>query len=142
MSEITPPPVNTNSLNTQQVGNLVRYWVHYDTQIAALNRQLRKLREERQMTESQILTSFQAAHIPNPVIQIAGGRLVIGQERHTQPLTFKLLESLLHQYYRQKIGLKDETDSILKFIKEQREVITTPSLKRVVMPPQQQPQMQ
>jgi hypothetical protein len=131
MADSTPSPVPTNALNAQQVGNLVRYWVYYDTQIAALNRQVRKLREDKQMTESQILTSFQAAHIQNPVIQIAGGRLVVGQERHSQPLNFKMLEILLHKYFSQKVGSRDETDTILKFIKDQRDVITTPSLKRV-----------
>lgn len=116
-------------LDTQLVGNLVRYWVYYDNQLATLNRQIRKLREEKQTTELQILTNFQAANIENPVIQIAGGRLVVSEDRHTQPLNFKMLEMMLHQYYIQKIGLKDETDAIIRFIKENRGVTLTPCLK-------------
>lgn len=136
-------PVSSNGLNAQQVGNLVRYWVYYDTQIASLNRQIRKLREDKQMTESQIITSFQATRMPNPVIQIAGGRLVVGQERRTEPLTFKMLQTMLKQYFSQKVGARDETDAILSFIKERRDVTLSPSLKRITTPTtpaSQQPQ--
>lgn len=119
-------------LDTERIGNLIRYWVYYDNEINTLNRQLRKLREDRQTTEAQILTGFQAARIPQPVIQIAGGRLMVAEDRHVQPLNFKTLESLLHQYYRQKVGAKDETDAIIKYIKASRDVTITPCLKRIV----------
>jgi hypothetical protein len=126
-SQLTAP----GRLDAQTVGNLVRYWVHYDNQLATLNRQIRKLREEKQTTEAQILSSFQAANIPNPVIQIAGGRLVVSEDRHTQPLNFKMLEMMLHQYFRQKVGAKDDTDAIVRFIKENRDITITPCLKCV-----------
>jgi hypothetical protein len=124
------------SLDTERIGNLIRYWVYYDNEINTLNRQLRKLREERQTTEAQILTGFQADRIPQPVIQIAGGRLMVSEDRHVQPLNFKTLESLLHQYFHQKAGAKDETDAIIKYVKAARDVTITPCLKRIVgIPP-------
>jgi hypothetical protein len=67
----------------------------------------------------------------NPVIQIGGGgRLIVSEDKHTTPLTFTNIESLLHQYYAKKPGTRDETADIIKFIKEKRETTTTPCLKR------------
>lgn len=118
----------------QSIGNLIRYWVHYDTTLTNLNKQVKQVRDARNAYEAQVLTAVKSANMTNPVIQIAGGRILVGEDRHSQPLTFKSLETHLHQYYRQRPGARDETADILKFIKSQREVTVTPSLRRVNNP--------
>lgn len=131
-SQLDTASTASSQLNVQQVGNLIRHWVHYDTTLQTLNKQAKQVRDAKNMTEDQILYMFQAAHMTQPVIQIVGGRIVMSKERHTPPLTFKNLEIYLHQYYRSRPGSKDETADILKFIKSQRDVTETPCLKKIM----------
>jgi hypothetical protein len=125
MSGITP-------LNMGDLGNLVRYWVHYDNQVALMNRQAASARTNRDHFEQQILDSLQRAKYEAAVIQIAGGRILVNEEKKTQSLTFKTLEDMLHEYFRQRPGpFQDETAAILKFIKGHRHVETVKRLKKV-----------
>ena len=127
----TGAPAAGAPIDPQHVGNLVRHWVHYDTTLQTLNRQTRQAREAKNYVEDQILGAFRQANLQNPVVQIAGGRLIVGREKHTAPLTFRNLEIYLKQYYRQKPGALDETAAILKFIRAQREVTESPCLRRI-----------
>jgi hypothetical protein len=79
------PPVNT-----QEIGFLVRNWVHYDN-----------------------------LALENAMIQIAGGRLMVQEERHNQPLTLSRIEEILHLYFTNK-NMPDDTANIMKFMKKQR----------------------
>jgi hypothetical protein len=113
----------------------VRYWVHYDTNLQALNKQVKATRDARNAYETQILQGLRTANMgANPVIQIAGGRILVSEERYQQPLSIRAIEEFLHQYYRQKPGARDETADILKFIKAQRKVEMTPCLRRQMTP--------
>ena len=118
------------------LGNLVRHWVHYDTQISQLNRQIAAVRASREQFEQKILDSLQRAQYEAAVIQIAGGRILVNEEKKTQTLTFKSLEDMLHEYFRQRPGpFQDETASILKFIKGHRQIEHIKRLKKVMAPP-------
>lgn len=117
-------------MDMQQFGNLIRSWVHYDNLLASLNKQVKNVRDVRSNYESQVLQMLRTSGTPNPIIQIAGGRVMVGEDKHQQPLSFKSLETMLHQYFRQRPGTRDETLEILKFIREQRQVSVSPCLKR------------
>ena len=117
-------------LNAQQIGNLIRYWVHHDNKLAGLNKEAKAVRDTRNNYEAQILQMIKTSSTTNPVIQIGGGRVIVGEEKHNTPLTFTNLESMLHQYYAKKPGAKDETTDIIKFIRANRETHVTPCLKR------------
>jgi hypothetical protein len=120
---------------TEQIGNLIRHWVFYDTKIADLNKQVKSARESRSAYEAQALQMMSAMSLKNPVIQIGGGgRLLVSEDKHTAPLTFTTIESLLHDYYAKKPGARDETTDIIKFIKANREVTVSPCLKRQGVP--------
>ncbi len=118
----------------QQIGNLVRYWVHYDNILQKLNKEVKEARDHRKNYETQILQGLHTARLTNPVIQITGGRIVVSEERHHAPLSLKSLELLLHQYHRMKPGRPDETRDIMNFIKSNRTVDVAESLKRVYTP--------
>lgn len=118
----------------QQIGNLVRYWVHYDNVLQGLNKQVREARDCKKNYETQVLQGLHAARLTNPVIQITGGRIVISEERHHAPLSLKSLEQLLHQYHRMKPGRPDETRDIMNFIKANRTVEVAETLKRIQTP--------
>lgn len=116
-----PPPPQTGSppLNTQEVGFLVRNWVHYDTLASSLYRQTINARKVRDEFETKILDALRASHMENAVIQIAGGRLIVQQERRNQPLTLARIEEILHTYFVSQ-NKPDETANMLKFMKKQR----------------------
>lgn len=117
----TPPPPQTGGppLNTQEVGFLVRNWVHYDTLASSLYRQTINARKVRDEFETKILEALRASHMENAVIQIAGGRLIVQQERRNQPLTLARIEEILHTYFVSQ-NKPDDTANILKFMKKQR----------------------
>jgi hypothetical protein len=129
MSAPLPPPTGGGTL-IQQIGNLVRHWVHYDDTIGDLNKQLKTARDTRKSYETNILHMLKATNMNSPVIQIVGGRIIVGEDKQQEPLNYTNLPSLLHQYYAKKPGARDETDDIMKFIKANREVRATPCLKR------------
>lgn len=126
----TPPPSTLQTGGVQQIGNLIRHWVHYDNNLSELNKEIKTIRDTRNNYEAQVLQMLRVMNMTNPVIQISGGRLIIGEDKHTAPLTFTNLESLLHQYYAKKPGSRDETSEIIKFVKANRETTATPCLKR------------
>ena len=82
--------------------------------------------------EDKIIRTLQGANYEHAVIQIAGGRILVNEERKSQGLTFKSLEDMLHEYFRQRPGpFQDETAAILKFIKGHRQVELVKRLKKV-----------
>lgn len=123
----TPTP---EKMNLETFGNLIRHWVHYDDAIAAVNKQLRNLRDLKNMYEKQALLMLQTSQTKQPVIQIAGGRILVGEDKSHQPLTFTMLETALDNYYAAKPGSRSETKEILKYIRENRTHEVTPCLKR------------
>jgi hypothetical protein len=112
-----PPPAAP--INSQEVGFLVRNWVHYDNLATGLYRQTVNARKVRDEFETKILDSLRASNMENAVIQIAGGRLLVQQERHNQPLTLTRIEEILHTYYTSR-NMPDDSANILKFMKKQR----------------------
>ena len=122
-------------LNMAELGNLVRHWVYYDSQVSQFNKHAASARAGRDKYEDEILDSLQRARYESAVIQIVGGRIIVAEEKKSQSLTFKTLEEMLHEYFRQRPGpFQDETASILKFIKGHRQVETVKRLKKVMAP--------
>jgi hypothetical protein len=125
---------------TQELANLVRNWVHFDNLSTSLSKQASNARKLRDDFENSIITMLQSANMENATIQIHGGKLVVQNEKHSQPLTFTRVEEHLHKYFLEKrvkdLSAPDETSDILKFIRSHREVEVSKKLKRVpVVPP-------
>jgi hypothetical protein len=132
MSSAAPPvpPASGGGTLIQQIGNLIRHWVHYDDTITDLNKQLKTARDTRKSYETNILHMLKATNMVSPVIQIVGGRIIVGEDKQQESLNYTNISSILHQYYAKKPGARDETDDIMKFIKANREIHSTPCLKR------------
>ena len=110
-----------STLDTNTLAEMVRSWVHFDNLAATFTRQAQQARTARARWEEQILTLLRTNRMTNAIIQIAGGRLTVHEEKHAQPLTLQRLESLLHEYYGQRpVGSDDETGAILSYIKTHR----------------------
>jgi hypothetical protein len=119
------------SLDMKDLGDQVRNWVHYDNLVSTLNKQVQFARQTRDKYEDDIIRKLRSAKYEKAVLQIAGGRILLADDRHSKPITYTSLEESLHAYFRQKQGLiRDETADILKFIKGNRQVEVSQRLKR------------
>lgn len=118
-------------LNTQSLADLIRSWVHFDNLAATFNRQAQQARTARTRWEDDIIEYLRKTKMTNAIIQIAGGRLTVHEEKHANPLTLQRLEQLLHEYYgKRPAGSLDETSEILAFIKNNRGSTTETRLKK------------
>lgn len=123
------PGPNANQANTQDLAYWVRNWVHYDNLATSLYRQTSNARKVRDDFEEKIVQSLRAQNMENAIIQIAGGRLLVQEEKHAAPFTLARLEELLHDYHKHK-GSIDETDQMVKFIRKHRAYEISKKLKR------------
>ena len=122
---------NNSQLDTNNLGTMVRSWVHFDNLAATFSRQAQQARTARSRWEEQILSLLRTNKMTNAIIQISGGRLTVVEEKHSQPLTLQRLESLLHEFYNTKPkGSDDETMEIMNFIKQNRGHVIETKLKK------------
>jgi|UniRef100_A0A6C0DD65 hypothetical protein len=122
----------TTIVDMNELGNIVRYWVYYDDAIHKGNTEIRSLRAKRDKCELAMIQKLKTAKQEKAILQIAGGRLQIVEEKQMQNLCYKNLKEMLHEYYKQKTtpGIKDETDEILQFLKSHRHAVTTERIRR------------
>jgi len=120
-------------LNTQGLEHLVRNYVHYDNLATGLYRQTVNARKVRDDFEGKIIANLESNSMENAIIQIAGGRLVIHEERRNQPITLGRMEELLHAYFISR-NMPDDTQNIIKFMKKQRGYEVVKALKKQTGP--------
>ena len=132
---MSQPPAQIQS-NTQDLSNSVRNYVHYDNLATSLYRQTVNARKMRDDFEDRILQNLRTNNMENAIIQIAGGRLVVHEERHNQPITLGRMEELLHAYFVSR-NMPDDTQNIIKFMKKQRGYEVVKRLKKQSGPPPQ-----
>ena len=131
---LVPNPPTGAPINAQQVGFLVRNWVHYENLATSLYRQTLNARKVRDEFETKILDELRSSNMENATIQIAGGRLIVQEERHNQPLSLTRIEEILHSYFLSK-NMPDDTGNIMKFIKKQRGFEVVKKLRKQSGPP-------
>jgi hypothetical protein len=121
----------TTQLNTQSLAEMIRSWVHFDNLAATFTRQSQQARTARSRWEVQIIDYLRQTNMVNAIIQIAGGRLTVNEEKHANPLTLQRLESLLHEYFSKRpAGSNDETGDIMAYIKANRGTNVETRLKK------------
>ena len=121
----------TTQLNTQSLAEMIRSWVHFDNLAATFTRQSQQARTARSRWEVQIIDYLRQTSMVNAIIQIAGGRLTVNEEKHANPLTLQRLESLLHEYFSKRpAGSNDETSDIMAYIKSNRGTNVETRLKK------------
>ena len=129
--DMAQQPQGHGQLNTNALADMIRSWVHFDNLSATFARQAQQARTARARWESQILDHLQKTKMTNAIIQIAGGRLTVHEEKHQQPLTLQRLEQLLHEYYGQRPpGSDDETSAVMAYIKQHRGSVVETRLKK------------
>jgi len=115
---------------------LVRNYIHYDNVTKTYGKQLNGARTLRNTFENKIIQELRSNRMEHAIIQVSGATLQMAEEKSAPSLSFPKLESWLHAYYKQKGNGIDETDSILRFMKQQKikETTSIAYLKKVALP--------
>lgn len=122
-----------------QLTTWIRNWVHFDNMASNFSKQSTTSRKLRDENEDKIIDYLKDKKMENAQIQINGAKLSLVQEKCYTGLTVGILETYLHDYFKKKGTMMDETDQIMRFIKQQktsnfdlklrlRKTITTPSV--------------
>jgi len=118
-------------ITKKDLGEIVRSWLHFDNLAATFTRQAQQARSARFKWETQVIDYLKGANMMNAIIQITGGRLMVVEEKHAQPLTLQRLEVLLHEYFNKRPpGSTDETVDIMAYIKANRGATVETRLKK------------
>ncbi len=131
-------------MNTQELANYVRNWVHYDNLTTSLSKQSQNARKVRDDFEGKILAVLRENNMENATIQIHGGKLSIVEEKHTQPWTLTRLEDALKGYFNQPAPLRgggaamttdQQVGLIMKYLRNNKGVELVKRLKKQILAP-------
>ena len=121
--------MNNAVVKENDVGTVVRNWVHYDNLSSTLSRQTTTARNLRDQYELRLWTLLSEKNSQNAVIQISGGRLNFQTEKKVLPITYERLEDGLHEYFK-SVGKPDDTAHIMGFLRKHKTIDTKMRLKK------------
>lgn len=118
--------VNVAPMTPQQaLAKGVRNYVYYDNLAQNLRRQANNATKLRDMYSEQVLNHMTQQNMEKAVIQVAGARLEIVDEKNSPSMSIQFLEQVLPLYFQQKGTQHDETQKIIQFIKNYKHTNTT-----------------
>lgn len=105
----------------------VKRWVSLDNKIKELNDEVRRLRDERNEANDAIFSIVEENKLHNAVIKISDGRLEFKKMKVQSPLSLKYVKECLQIF----ITDVEQVDSIMTYIRDNREVKMVDDIKRV-----------
>ena len=102
----------------------IQQWVSIDNQMKQLTDKLKELKDKKNDLNESI---FGHDDLSKTTIQLNDGKLKFIQTKDTQQLTFKYLETCLHEI----IKNEEQVDKIVEYIKNKRDVKFVSEIKRV-----------
>lgn len=105
----------------------IKQWVSIDNQMKQLTDELKELRDRKNNLNDSIFTHIESSNLSNSSIQISDGKIKFIKTKETQQLTFKYLESCLHEI----IKNEEQVNKIVEYIKNKREIKYVPEIKRL-----------
>jgi hypothetical protein len=104
----------------------IQQWVSIDNQMKQLNDKIKELRDKKNTLNDAIFSHVENSNLSNATVQISDGRIKFVKIKDTQVLTFKYLETCLHEI----IKNEDQVNKIVEYIKNKREIKYVPEIKR------------
>jgi hypothetical protein len=104
----------------------MRKWTALDNKIRSTNAELKTLRTQREQTSLAVCNFIKSNHWENKKISMSDSTISFYEKHETTSLTFTYLEKCLGEI----IPEKERVQSIIKYLKEKREVKTTNDLRR------------
>jgi len=104
----------------------IQQWVSIDNQMKQLTDKIKELRDKKNTLNDVIFNHVENSNLSNATMQISDGRIKFIKTKDTQVLTFKYLETCLHEI----IKNEDQVNKIVEYIKNKREIKYVPEIKR------------
>jgi DNA recombination-dependent growth factor C len=104
----------------------IQQWVSIDNQMKQLTDQVKILRDKKNTLNDTIFSHVENSNLANSVIQISDGKIKFIKTKDTQVLTFKYLETCLHEI----IKNDDQVNKIIEYVKNKRDVKYVAEIKR------------
>jgi hypothetical protein len=104
----------------------IQQWVSIDNQMKQLTDKIKELRDKKNTLNDAIFNHVDNSNLSNATLQISDGKIKFVKTKDTQVLTFKYLETCLHEI----IKNEDQVNKIVEYIKNKREIKYVPEIKR------------
>jgi ferritin len=104
----------------------IQQWVSVDNQLKQLTDKIKELRDRKNTLNNAIFNHVDNSNLSNATVQISDGKIKFVKIKDTQVLTFKYLETCLHEI----IKNEEQVNKIVEYIKNKREVKYVSEIKR------------
>lgn len=104
----------------------IQQWVSIDNQMKQLTDKMKELRDRKNTLNDAIFNHVENSNLSNATLQISDGKIKFVKTKDTQVLTFKYLETCLHEI----IKNEDQVNKIIDYVKNKREIKYVPEIKR------------
>lgn len=104
----------------------IQQWITIDNQMKQLTDKIKELRDKKTTLNDAIFNHVENSNLSNSTVQISDGKLKFIKIKDTQQLTFKYLETCLHEI----IKNEEQVNKIVEYIKNKRDVKYVPEIKR------------
>jgi hypothetical protein len=104
----------------------IQQWITIDNQMKQLTDKIKELRDKKTTLNDAIFNHVETSNLSNATVQISDGKLKFIKTKDTQQLTFKYLETCLHEI----IKNEEQVNKIVEYIKNNRDVKYVPEIKR------------
>lgn len=104
----------------------IQQWISVDNQMKQLTDKIKELRDKKNTLNDAIFNHVENSNLSNATLQISDGKLKFIKIKDTQQLTFKYLETCLHEI----IKNEEQVNKIVEYIKNKRDVKYVPEIKR------------
>jgi hypothetical protein len=104
----------------------IQQWVTVDNQMKQLTDKIKELRDRKSTLNDAIFNHVDNSNLSNATVQISDGKIKFVKTKDTQVLTFKYLETCLHEI----IKNEEQVNKIVEYIKNKREVKYVSEIKR------------
>jgi len=114
---------------SSQFTNGMKQWIQMDMKIAELFKSIREIREKKKAVEEQLVNYMASNELTNTSIKLLNQKVSYTQETSYSSLSFKFLESVLLEYFKND---QDKVDEIILFIRDRRSKKMSTGLKRKI----------
>ena len=104
----------------------IQQWISVDNQMKQLTDKIKELRDKKNTLNDAIFNHVETSNLSNATVQISDGKLKFIKTKDTQQLTFKYLETCLHEI----IKNEEQVNKIVDYIKNKRDIKYVPEIKR------------
>lgn len=104
----------------------VRKWALIDSQLKIVNDKTRKMRSMKNELSEKICAYITDNNLPDNKVKISDGELRVYDKKEYSPLSYSYIEKTLNNI----ISNKEQVEYIINYLKENREITTSPDIKR------------